>query len=250
MEQRGAFNDLLDLYIARDGDLPDDNRLRAHDLAVDIRVWTRIRRSLIEAGKIESKGGSLVPTGAATTLATCLAKSVAAREAADSRWRKAAANSLEKNEINNTAALPNIMLLRQDKEDISISSNIPKNEIGAAIAAYNEVAKEHNLPVAKKITVARTAKIRQRLKDAGGLDGWMLALEKVKENPWLMGDNDRGWRVDLDFLGRESSFAKLMEGSYDHHINASTGERIGKPTLRDIKDHFDAATDLAEKISH
>jgi len=88
LEERGAYNDLLDLYIARDGDLPDMPRQRAHDLAIDQRVWNRIRKKLIGAGKIEVKDGVILPTGGDRTLARCLARSLAAREAADSRWRK------------------------------------------------------------------------------------------------------------------------------------------------------------------
>ena len=88
LEQRGAYNDLLDLYISRDGDLPDNDQHRARELAIDIRLWKRIKRELVEAGKLEITATSIVPTGAATTLATCLAKSVAAKEAADSRWAK------------------------------------------------------------------------------------------------------------------------------------------------------------------
>ena len=85
LEQRGAYNDLLDLYITRDGDLPDNDHHRARELAIDLRIWRRIKRELIQAGKIEVKDDRLLPTGADTTLHTSLAKSVAARQAADSR---------------------------------------------------------------------------------------------------------------------------------------------------------------------
>jgi len=99
LEERGAYNDLLDLYIARDGDLPDTPRQRSYDLAVDQRVWTRIRKKLIEAGKIEISEGNIEPTGGDKTLARCLARSVAAAEAANIRWRR---NGTKVPELNKT----------------------------------------------------------------------------------------------------------------------------------------------------
>ncbi len=124
LEQRGAFNDLLDLYISRDGDLPDNDQHRARELAIDIRLWRRIKRELIAACKLEIIGTSLVPTGAATTLATCLAKSVAAKEAADSRWSKL-------REINKTPDAPELPL-RQDKtrqEEKNIQKNTGSHDL-------------------------------------------------------------------------------------------------------------------------
>ena len=118
LEQRGAFNDLLDLYISRDGDLPDNDQHRARELAIDIRLWKRIKRELVEAGKLEITATSIVPTGAATTLATCLAKSVAAKEAADSRWAKL----LKLKKTGNADAMPS----RQDKTRHSNSVEIEK----------------------------------------------------------------------------------------------------------------------------
>jgi hypothetical protein len=222
LEERGAFNDLLDLYLARDGDLPDHPRQRAYDLAIDQRIWSRIRKQLIEAGKIEIKDGIILPTGGDKTLARCLARSLAAADAANRRWRKNGAKVPILNETPDAEADATAMLLKtRHVLDTNVSNNIPKNEISLAVELYNSFAKKHALPIAKKITKTRTQKIKARLKDAGGIDGWKNALDKVAMNPWLLGDNDRGWKADLDFLCQEKSFTKLMEGSYDQPNNHS-----------------------------
>lgn len=52
LEERGAYNTVLDLMYARDGDLQDDDKFIAGWLRVDVRVWKRIRARLLELGKL------------------------------------------------------------------------------------------------------------------------------------------------------------------------------------------------------
>ena len=97
---------------------------------------------------------------------------------------------------------------------ISPCENDPP-ECEAALDAYNEVAEQAGWPKAQKLTQQRRSSIRQRLRDAGGLEGWQDALAKAKAIPWLSGQNDRGWKANLDFFLQAKSFTKLMEGAYD-----------------------------------
>lgn len=84
-----------------------------------------------------------------------------------------------------------------------------------AMRLWNVMAERHGLPLAQKLTDTRKGKLRARLADCGGLEGWQRALEKVETIPGLLGANPRKWRADIDFLLQEKSFTKLMEGSYD-----------------------------------
>ena len=86
LEERGAYNDLIDIYISRDGDLSDDDKLRASDLACDVRVWRRIKKQLIHYGKLEITNGHLTPTGAEISLTSVLLRSEVARKSAIARW--------------------------------------------------------------------------------------------------------------------------------------------------------------------
>lgn len=89
-------------------------------------------------------------------------------------------------------------------------------ETKSAIEMYNETAILIGLPKAQLISETRKKKLKLRLEECGGLEGWRAALDKVKTIPGLQGNNDRGWRADLDFLLQAKSFTKLMEGGYDH----------------------------------
>jgi hypothetical protein len=98
----------------------------------------------------------------------------------------------------------------------------------AAVEEYNAAARAVGWPEAKH-TPRRVAALRQRLKDAGGLEGWQRALARARGSPFLTGDNDRGWRADLDFLLQAKSFNKLMEGGYDGRPNGQRANGAGGP---------------------
>lgn len=84
-----------------------------------------------------------------------------------------------------------------------------------AFDAYNVSAKRVGWPLAQTLNKARRSSLKARLAECGGPDGWLIALGKAEASPHLCGQNDRGWRADLDFLLQQKSFVKLMEGSYD-----------------------------------
>ena len=95
-------------------------------------------------------------------------------------------------------------------------SSCQNDEIDAAFDAYAETASRQGWPQVQKRTKARTASLRARLKDAGGLEGWKAALDRAAASNHCNGQNERGWTANFDFLVRESSFTKLMEGNYDN----------------------------------
>src|SRR5215471_13561718 len=59
LEERGAYNTVLDLIYCYDGAIPDDDYFVAGWLRVSRRIWRRIRLSLIEKHKIYVHGGKI-----------------------------------------------------------------------------------------------------------------------------------------------------------------------------------------------
>lgn len=94
------------------------------------------------------------------------------------------------------------------------ATKLPSEE-KLAFEAFNELADEIGLSRAQALTDERRTKIRQRLSECGGLTGWLEAMGKIRGSPFLKGDNDRGWKANLDFVLQRSSFTRLMEGTYD-----------------------------------
>jgi uncharacterized protein YdaU (DUF1376 family) len=59
LEERGAYDTVLDLIYSRDGKVDDDERFLAGWMRVDVRVWKRIRARLIALGKLYVDENSL-----------------------------------------------------------------------------------------------------------------------------------------------------------------------------------------------
>lgn len=55
LEERGAYNTILDLLYIHGGELPDDDTELARMIRADIRVWKRIKQRLQDLGKLYSK---------------------------------------------------------------------------------------------------------------------------------------------------------------------------------------------------
>lgn len=97
----------------------------------------------------------------------------------------------------------------------------PFDEVAEAVSAYNRTANVAGWPKVQVISKQRRANLKARLAEAGGLSGWEDALAKARASPHCCGQNDRGWTASFDFLTRQSSFAKLMEGNYDDRNHQS-----------------------------
>lgn len=106
-----------------------------------------------------------------------------------------------------------------------------------AFAEWNALASELGLPQAQFLTAERRQKLRARLAECGGLDGWRAALNKIRGSPHCRGENDRGWRANLDFVLQRKSFTKLMEGNYDERpaagIRPNSGSRAQNDDILD-----------------
>ena len=88
-------------------------------------------------------------------------------------------------------------------------------DLTEAVAVYNSAAKEVGWPECQRLTEPRKASLKARLEEVGSLEGWSLAIERARSSPFLVGENEKGWKADFDFLLKAAKFTKLMEGSYD-----------------------------------
>ncbi len=97
-----------------------------------------------------------------------------------------------------------------------------------AVAAWNELAAAHALAHVEKITQPRRQGLTARLKECGGIDGWRETLALIPQSPFLLGENDRGWRADFDFVLIPRRFTKLREGGYQSGpgIAVDQGDRV------------------------
>jgi len=59
LEERGAYNTILDLIYIHDGALEDDPRMLCHELHCNIQRWQRIKARLLDLGKLYVHNGCL-----------------------------------------------------------------------------------------------------------------------------------------------------------------------------------------------
>ena len=128
---------------------------------------------------------------------------------------------------------------KQEKEDTNVSLSVSPpaiDEIAKSVSAYNATAARVGWPIVQKLSPARRTALTARLKDAGGADGWDVALAKAEASPFLTGQTSKPFSASFDFLTKQSNFTKLMEGNYDPRNSnepspsGRTGHGIGSGT--------------------
>jgi uncharacterized protein YdaU (DUF1376 family) len=246
----GAYAILIDLMYARGGKTARDDRHLAGILGCSVRLARALTDRLIKAGKVTERDGYLtnfrVETDAKRTRNERETRANAQRNRRETE-RNGRENERAASEINGLAdnfvctKPPRVEKSRVDirerpkgllSSDDDATENLPE-EIEDAVTAYNAVAAEVGWPLVQVFSKARRSAIKARLAECGGMAGWLDALARARGSPLLTGQNDRGWTADFDFLTRQSSFAKLMEGSYDPRPARNGRLAEGRPNRPD-----------------
>lgn len=88
-----------------------------------------------------------------------------------------------------------------------------------AVAAEDEVFEFWNsydcLPKIVKASKERKAKAKTRLADSFFRERWKEAVALIPASPFLLGQNDRGWKADIDWFLKPESLTRIIEGKYN-----------------------------------
>lgn len=104
LEERGAYNTVLDLIYSKADKLRDDDRHLAAACGCDLRVWKRIKTKLIEKGKLTVEDGLLRNFRATSVVLEALGRVTSAAEAGRASAAARAAKSQAQNNKNNSLA--------------------------------------------------------------------------------------------------------------------------------------------------
>lgn len=131
-------------------------------------------------------------------------------------------NIINKDVITNTSSNDDASSAIKTKK---VRSTKPKAPVTDIYDAYNEVLGD-KLPKALILTDSRKREISARwnellntehkgkLRYSGvedGINWWNRLFAKVTLNPHWIGENDRGWRADLDWIINKKNFIKVLE---------------------------------------
>lgn len=83
------------------------------------------------------------------------------------------------------------------------------------IDQWNKFAVERKLPEIKSITGQRETHLKARISSEDFFSFDEL-LKVIDEQPWLLGKNDRGWRITFDWIVNAANYTKIMEKNYLH----------------------------------
>lgn len=238
-EQVGAYLLALMAMWNAGGELPDDDRKLARITRLSVKKWLAARPDIEPFFTVS--GGTWRSERLTKELQKARSKSES-RAYAGAKGVEAKALKSKKPDVANASDLlchspePEPYIYSEPKgsssyahsgeQENTSNSPIPKpknDEAAEAIHVYNETAKDVGWPLAQKLTKPREAGLKARLRDAGGLEGWRVAMDKAKASPFLRGEtgSDRNWRPDLDFFLQAKSFTRLMEGGYDGRANTN-----------------------------
>lgn len=219
----------------------DDNRLARHCGCKSKASFVKSLEYLISEGKIIQSGNELFNERVQKEIKNTTEKSSKAKSAAQSRWdKKANKNNDGTNANASPKHMPDECQSEPESEPYNNSSfqselSAPKKpdnlklEIDQAFEAYNLSAQKNGWAVSQLTSKTRISHMKGRLKECGGLEGWMIALEKCEASDFLSGrkSGSRGpFKLTIDFLLSQGKFAKVMEGNYDNPKSANGTSEI------------------------
>lgn len=96
---------------------------------------------------------------------------------------------------------------------------------------WNEFSNQNNLQSIIKLSEKRKANVLSRVKE-NEFD-LNLIFEKITESDFLKGNNNRGWKVDFDFIfGSKNNYLKILENKYKNTNGTFKQQR--RNTLQDF----------------
>lgn len=221
-EQDGIYRRLIDEYMETREPLPDNDIALARIAGVNENSWLDAKRIVI--AYFTHNNGMLYHDFCDQMLDVqdkkAKRRSQSAEKAAKKRWEK---HKQKQVDTCGTHAQRNANAMRGDATDTDTDTDTKKEreeggdlkDLDLAVELYNFTAREIGISVVQKLSATRKKHLRARLKDCDGLEGWKAALEILSNSNFCKGENERGWKADFDFLVKESSFIKLMEGKYN-----------------------------------
>jgi len=104
------------------------------------------------------------------------------------------------------------------------------------IEKWNAFAVNRKLPEITTITGQREVHLKARISSEDFFCFDEL-LNTIEEQPWLLGKNDKGWRISFDWIINAANYTKIMEKTYLHLSprREETGQSQKKQTQEEKK---------------
>lgn len=149
-----------------------------------------------------------------------------------------AINGYESKQCGNSNSEIEFYNIKNENNNHKIDESTPKQ----VIDLYHQICT--SLPKVVKLTESRKKSINARFKEGITLEMFKEAFTKAQNSNFLTGNNDRGFKADIDFLINANSLAKTLEGKYDNRKLNSNNQNKD-----DDKKNNNEYSDIASKFS-
>ena len=144
--------------------------------------------------------------------------------------------------------------LRSDLVD-SAAADPPDDIPARMVEIWNEELGDL-LARPRRIDKTRRGKLLGRYRDTFGrdLENWRRCCQRIRGSPHLTGDNERGWRADIDFALTPNKLTRIAEGFYDvrkpngptHAANQPASAVAAVQRIRQIREDHASARPVAD----
>lgn len=169
---------------------------------IQIESVEKLRKSASDRGK---KGGENSAVSRSKSSAHNKTDQAVASNFHEADKEKSKSKKEETSSLSSENGFPTLDAPKVDRNDEILTE---------ALSVYHASAERVGWPKVVKFTPKRKAALRQRLRDAGGLEGWAAAMTRAERSSFCTGAKT-DFRADLDFFLQEQSFIRLVEGRYD-----------------------------------
>lgn len=114
-----------------------------------------------------------------------------------------------------------IVTTEQNRTEQKILSLSNDKEPSGPLKLFQTAWNSSGFPKIRSFTAKRERSFRLRLKDSDW--DWQGALDRAKGSDFLMGKNDRGWSMNVDFFLRPDSVTRILEGEFDNGKSKGDG---------------------------
>ena len=153
-----------------------------------------------------------------------------------------AINGYENKQCDNSNSEIEFNNIKIEKENNN--SKVDEGKPKQIIDLYHQICT--SLPKVVKLTESRKKSINARFKEGITLEMFKEAFTKAQNSSFLTGNNDRGFKADIDFLINANSLTKTLEGKYDNRNSKINNNNENKKD--DDKNNNDFS-DIASKFS-
>ncbi len=122
----------------------------------------------------------------------------------------------------------------EKKDELSLSHSSNSIDFKAFLDYFN-TRFAGKLPAIRTMNEARRKAVKARAAEYGKKSVFDV-LEKVASSPFLLGNNERNWICDFNWIFKPNNFVKILEGSYDKSANTDTaaGRKKSVESLADL----------------